>query len=264
MHLELKGKSALVTGGTAGIGLAIAQALAGEGCNVGVCGRDPEKLERALAQLKEQGVDAVGLAADVTVGADAREFVDFCANRLGRVDILVNNVGGSVGGSLMESTDEDWIATLELNVVQSVRMIRLVADRMADTGGGAIVNISSISGWQPQLSGTLQYGAAKAALIYLAEPLALELAHANIRVNTVSPGSILWEGGGWHRYRSQQPEAFDQSVESAYPFERLGTVEEVASAVVFLVSERASWINGRNLPVDGLQQPVPAPGRRLW
>ena len=264
MNLELNGKCALVTGGSAGIGFAIASALAAEGCDIGICGRDSEKLEQALDRLRAHGVNVVGLAADVTIREQAEEFVEACGTLLGGVDVLVNNVGGSVGGPLMSSSDDDWLATLELNVVQTVRMIRLVAERMAATGGGAIVNISSISGWHPQLSGTLQYGAAKAALVYLTEPLALELADARIRVNTVSPGSILWDGGGWHRYRSENPGLFAQHVEDSFPHARLGTDEEVATAVAFLASERASWINGRHLPVDGLQQPVPAPDRRLW
>ena len=264
MHLALGGKSAIVTGGSDGIGLEVALAFAAEGCNVGICGRTKEKLEKALERLRATGVKAMGATTDVTSGEQAARFLDACESSLGRIDILVNNVGGSVGGSLMASSDDDWAETFELNVIQTIRMIRIVAPRMRAVGGGSIVNISSISGWQPQLCGTLQYGAAKAALIYLTEPLALELAASGIRLNTVSPGSILCEGGGWHRYRSLNPEQFARHVENAYPYGRLGTTEEVAAAVVFLASSRASWISGRNLGVDGLQQPVPAEGKQLW
>lgn len=262
MQLDLKGKKALITGGSDGIGLEVASAFAEEGTHVGICGRDPHKLERALEGLRSKGVDAVGVPVDVTSRKQAKLFVEECVGKLGGIDILVNNVGGSVGGSLQSSTDEDWLATFELNVFQSIRMIRLASAKMEH--GGSIVNISSISGWHPQLSGTLQYGAAKAALIYLAEPLALQLAESRIRVNTVSPGSILWEGGGWSRYRDRQPAEFAAYRESGYPFGRLGTTEEIADVVVFLSSERASWINGRHIAVDGVQQPVPAKDKRLW
>ena len=137
------------------------------------------------------------------------------------------------------------------------RLVRLVAPHMRRRGGGAVVMVSSISGWIPQLAGTGQYGASKAAQIFMAEPLALELVRDRIRVNVVSPGSILFEGGGWDTRRRTEPEKFAAYERNGFPAGRLGTPEEVADVVVFLVSDRARWVNGANVRVDGLEQPVP-------
>jgi 3-oxoacyl-[acyl-carrier protein] reductase len=204
------------------------------------------------------------MAADVTIPADAAKFVERCAAELGRIDILINNVGGSAGGlNVMQTTDEDWLRTFDVNPFQIVRMTRLVVPHMRQQGG-AIVNLSSISGWHTQLAGTPQYGTAKAAVIFMTERLALELAHDNIRVNTVSPGSIVWEGGDWDDYRKAHAESYATYVREGFPMGRLGAPEEVADVIVFLASPRAHWINGRHIAVDGLEQPVPAPGYRPW
>src|SRR5690606_26279976 len=128
----------------------------------------------------------------------------------------------------------------------------------------AIVNVGSISGLRPQQGGTPQYGASKATLIELTERLALELSRARIRVNTVSPGAIMIEDGFWDRLRQRHPESFDAYVADAFPMGRLGTPEEVADVIAFVASPRANWINGRNVVVDGLQQPTPFREFRLW
>ena len=137
---------------------------------------------------------AAPIPADVLRPEDARRFVEAAAAQLGGIDILINNVGFGIGKGLVASSDEDWVGTFEYNVFQGVRLTRLVVPHMQARGGGSVVFISSISGWIPQLSGTPQYGASKAAQIFMAEPLALELVHDRIRVNVVSPGSILFEG----------------------------------------------------------------------
>ena len=147
---------------------------------------------------------------------------------------------------------------------QAIRMIRLVVPYMRKRGGGSIVNIASISGWLPQLAKGSQYGAAKNSLIFLAEPLALELVHDNIRVNTLSPGSMISPDGIWEKWRQKNPGAFEVYRRESFPMGHLGSPEEVADVVVFLASPRAYWINGRHLPVDGLQQPIPAPGYKSW
>lgn len=263
MELDLKGKVVLVTGGSRGIGLRTARALASEGCYLGICGRSDEDLSPAVEELR-QTTRVVGVRADMTDAADAERFVDACYREFGAVYGLVNNVGGQVGGSLFEATDEEWRTTFELNVFQIVRMIRLAAPRMRESGSGAIVNVASISGWQPQLVGTAQYGASKAATIFLTERFALELVHDHIRVNTVSPGSIIWEGGGWHRFQQQNPESFVAYERDGFPMGRLGKPEEVADVITFLLSERSHWINGRHIPVDGLEQPEPVRERRPW
>jgi 3-oxoacyl-[acyl-carrier protein] reductase len=265
MDLKLANKVALITGGSRGIGLRTARLFAEEGCHLGICGRRAADVETAAAELRAMGVRVTAVPADVTVAAEAAAFVERCAAELGRIDILINNVGGSAGGlNLMEVTDEDWERTFETNPFQMVRMARLVVPHLRRQGGGAIVNLASISGWHPQLSGSPQYGAAKAAMIFLTERLALELARDNIRVNTVSPGSIIWDGGDWDSYRQANTESYATYVREGFPMGRLGAPEEVADVIVFMASPRAHWVNGRHIPVDGLEQPVPAPGYRPW
>lgn len=256
MDLELKNKVALVTGASKGIGLRTALAFAVEGCHVGICARERADLEVAADRVRSKGVHVAAVQADVCNPEDSAKFVKQCVAELGGIDILVNNAGNGFGGNLLESTDEDWKKTFELNVFEVVRMIRLVVPQMKKRGGGSIVNISSLSGWEPQMAGTSQYGSSKAALIFLAERLALELAQYKIRVNTVSPGAITWPDGHWDNYRKDHPEAFGAYLRDGFPMGRLGKPEEVADVVVFISSPRASWVNGRHIPVDGLQQPV--------
>src|SRR5581483_660069 len=148
------------------------------------------------------------------------------------------------GGTLVESTPEDWLRTFELNLFHAVRAIRAAVPHMARRGGGSAVTIASISGWKP--APRAQYGAAKAGEIFLAGALAWELASQRIRVNTVSPGSTLFPGGGWERVRSTQPERFFEFERREFPWGRLGTPEEIADVVAFVLSERANWVNGAN------------------
>ncbi len=262
MDLELEGKVALVTGASQGIGLATALGLAKEGCDVAMCARREDVLGRAAEQVEALGVRAAPIPADVLRPEDARRFVEEAAAQLGGIDILINNVGFGIGKGLVASSDEDWVETFEYNVFQGVRLTRLVVPHMQARGGGSVVFISSISGWIPQLSGAPQYGASKAAQIFMAEPLALELVHDRIRVNVVSPGSILFEEGSWDAFRQREPEKFAAYERDGFPMGRLGTPEEVADVVLFLASERARWVNGANVRADGLEQPVPA--NRPW
>jgi 3-oxoacyl-[acyl-carrier protein] reductase len=264
MDLQLREKVALITGGSRGIGLRTARLLAEEGSHIAICGREGDTLTTAAEELRQKGVQVAAIQGDVTVASEAAQIVEQCVAELGGIDILINNVGGSTGGRLLEATDEDWIRSFELNVFQIVRMIRLSVPHMRQRGGGAIVNIASISGWEAQLAGTAQYGASKAAQIFMTERLALELVHDNIRVNTVSPGSIIWEGGSWDRFRLRSPESFANYVKDGFPMGRLGKPEEVADAIVFLASPRSNWINGRHIPVDGLEQPTPVQEYRPW
>ena len=170
---------------------------------------------------------------------------------LGGLDIVVCNVGGSFGGAGLEATDEEWMATLDINLLHSVRTIRAALPPLKRGGGGSVVIVSSISGWKPGPGG--QYGAAKASEIFLASSLAWDLAPHAIRVNTVCPGSVMFPGGSWDKYERNHPESFTQFLDRDLPEKRLGTDQEVADVVTFLVSDRASWINGAMIPVDGAQ-----------
>ena len=251
MDLGLAGRAAVITGGSRGIGRAIALRLAGEGCSVGICARNAEDLNRVVQEVRQQGVTACGVVADVRREGDIEHFVEEAAAKFGRVDLLVANVGPHLGGRLVTSTPDDWREAFEVHVIHAARAIRACVPHMKEAGGGAVVIISSISGWKP--APRPQYGAVKAAEIYLAMELGRELAAEGIRVNAVSPGSILFPGGGWDSFRNRDPERFAEFIERDFPFGRLGTPEEVADVVTFLLSERASWVSGTHICVDGAQ-----------
>jgi 3-oxoacyl-[acyl-carrier protein] reductase len=259
MDLGLDGKAAIVTGANRGIGMAIAKGLAREGCKVAMCSRDEQSITKAAEEVEEQtSAKAIGIAADVLNAQDASRLVEEAADKLGAIDILINNVGSNVGErELLKSSDEDWVQTFHYNVFQGVRLTRLVVPHMRKRGGGSIVFLSSISGWIPQLAGSSQYGASKAAQIFMAEPLAIELIHDHIRVNVVSPGSIVFDGGSWDLRRINEPEAYAAYERDGFPEGRLGKPGEVADVAVFLASERSRWVNGENIRADGLEQPVP-------
>jgi NAD(P)-dependent dehydrogenase (short-subunit alcohol dehydrogenase family) len=265
MDLRLRDKVALITGASRGIGLATAHAFAAEGCRLMLSARSAETLHAAEAALRNTGATVASTAADVTQPDEAARLIQATVAAFGGIDILVNNVGGSAGGrTVADSTDEDWRTTLEMNLLQTVRMMRLALPHIRGRAGAAVVNVASISGWSPQLAGSGQYGAAKASLIFDAERWALEFVPHGVRVNTVSPGSILVAGNGWDRYRIANQANYDDYVRHGFPMGRLGTAEEVADVIVFLASPRAHWINGRNIPVDGLEQPYAAIDRRPY
>jgi len=265
MDLRLANKVVLITGSSLGIGLATAKAFAAEGCRLMLSGRSADALRDAEAALRADGAVVASVAADVTRPDDAERLVDATVTALGGIDILVNNVGGGGGGArIADSNDDDWRGALERNLIQTVRMMRLALPHMQGRPGAAVINIASISGWSPQLAMSGQYGGAKAALIFETERWALEFVPYGIRVNTISPGSILADGNGWDRYRLANPGYYDDYVRHGFPMGRLGTAEEVADVIVFIASPRAYWINGRNIPVDGLEQPHAPLDRRPY
>lgn len=241
----------MVSGASRGIGRAIANVLAEEGVNLSICARGQEGLDEAAAELRTRGVEVFAQTCDVRRRGEIEAFVAAAAAELGGMDIVVNNVGGSAGGLLEDSTDEEWEETFQLNLFHAVRTTRAALPHMRARGGGAVVIITSISGAKP--APRAQYGCAKAAENFLAGALALELADANVRVNAVAPGSIFFPGGGWERFRAEETERFDDFVQREFPGERLGSPREVADVVAFLVSDRAGWINGAVVPVDGAQ-----------
>ncbi len=251
MDLRLAGKVAIITGGSRGIGRAAATRLAQEGCSVAICGRTPDDVEQAVKDLQALSVRAVGYTLDVILAGEVERFVHQAAQDLGAVDLLVANAGGVFGGSLLESTPEDWERTFEFNVLHATRAIRTCVPYMRERGGGAIVIVASISGWKP--APKAQYGSSKAAEIYVASALARELSPERIRVNAVSPGSVLIPGGGWDLYRQREPHQFFEFEQRDFPARRLGTADEVADIIVFFLSERSSWVNGANICVDGAQ-----------
>ena len=252
MDLGLRGRRALITGGSRGIGFAVAEALAAEGTSVGLVARDPAGLAAAAERLGPRGVPVATAVADVTDTPQLRRAVDDIAAALGGLDHLVANAGGTVGrGNLTSAGDGDFTATFALNAGHAAELIRAGLPHLRAAGGGAVVIVSSITGMRP--APRTAYAAAKAAEIHLAATAAQELAPAGIRVNAVSPGSIMFPGGGWDTFQREHPEEFAVFLASQFPFGRLGRPEEVADVVSFLLSARASWITGANVAVDGGQ-----------
>lgn len=252
MDLELQGTRAIITGGTRGIGRAIAFKLAQEGCSVAICARDGAQVAATVTALRALGVDASGDALDVSQEAALERFIDRAISDLGGLDSLVVNAGGATGGNTLAEADaQAWRFSFDLNVIQAAVATRAAAPTLVAQGSGSIVFVASISGRHPQPMP--QYAAAKAAEIYLASALARELGPSGIRVNSVSPGAIMFPGGDWEERRTADPEAFDRWQGDSFPLGRLGTPEEVADVVSFVLSARASWISGTDILVSGAQ-----------
>ena len=254
MDLGLRGKVAVVTGSSRGLGLAIAKSLAAEGCRVCMCARGDGRLREAAEEVAAAAGSegrVLAVVADVTQADGVQSVIDRTVAAFGGLDILVNNVGLAGGGGLLDTSDEQWQDAFDHTLFPAVRASRLAVPHMERGGGGVIVIIASIFG--REAGGRLTYNAMKAADISLAKSLAQQLAPSNIRVNSVSPGSILFEGGSWWSRQHTDPEGIAQFVLRELPFGRFGGPEEVGDVVAFLCSARASWISGTSIVVDGCQ-----------
>jgi 3-oxoacyl-[acyl-carrier protein] reductase len=253
MDLGLKDRVAIVTGSSKGLGFASARALVAEGCRIVICGRTPTTLQEARRRLVEIASDdrVLAIVTDVSREEGVRSLIDQSVGAFGGIDVLVNNVGVGRGGGLLDTADELWQEAIDYTLMPAVRASRLAVPHMQKRGGGSIVIIASVYG--REAGGRMTYNVVKAAEISLAKSLAQQLAPMNIRVNSVSPGSILFEGGSWWKRQQADPAGIAEFVKRELPFGRFGRPEEVGDVVAYLASSRASWISGTSVVVDGCQ-----------
>ena len=254
MDLGLTGRVAIVTGGSRGLGLAAAKALSGEGAHVVICARGEEQLQRAVNELLQHataGARALTVTADVSTQAGVDAVIDFTIKSLGRLDIVINNVGLGRGADLEATSDGEWQEAIDQTLFPAVRMSRAALPHLRNQQGTAIVIVSSIFG--REAGGRMTYNVVKAAEISLTKALAQQLAKDQIRVVSVAPGSILFEGGSWWKRQQADPQGIAEFVKRELPFGRFGKPEEVAATIAFLASPRASWISGTTVVVDGCQ-----------
>ena len=253
MDLGLTDRVAIVTGSSKGLGFASAKALVTEGCRIVICARTPDTLQEARRRLVEIGGEdrVLAVAADVSREEGTQAVVDRTVATFGGIDILVNNVGLARGGGLLDTTDELWQEAFDYTLMPAVRVSRLAVPHMQRRGGGSIIMIASVYG--REAGGRMTYNAVKAAEISLAKSLAQQMAPMNIRVNSVSPGSISFEGGSWWKRQRDDPEGMAEYVKRELPFGRFGRADEVGDVVAYLASSRASWISGTSVVVDGCQ-----------
>jgi NAD(P)-dependent dehydrogenase (short-subunit alcohol dehydrogenase family) len=258
MDLHLAGKVVLITGGTDGLGAALADRLVEEGARVSVCGRDPRRLAATEERLRDAGGDALAVQADVTSPADLERFVEASVARWGRLDGLVNNAGRSAAGRIDQVSDDDWIADINLKVLAAVRCTRLAVPHLVAAGGGAIVNVLNIGAKAPGAA-SLPTTASRAAGLAITKAASKELGGRGIRVNAVLIGLV--ESGQWRRRADAagqtEDDMYRQMAESTnIPLGRVGRSEEFADLAAFLLSDRSSYVTGSAINLDGGTSPV--------
>jgi NAD(P)-dependent dehydrogenase (short-subunit alcohol dehydrogenase family) len=258
MDLHLNGRVVLVTGGTDGLGAALAGRLVEEGARVAVCGRDPGRLAATEQRLRDAGGDAIAVQADVTRPADLERFVDAAVARWGRLDGLVNNAGASAAGRVDQVSDDEWTADLDLKVLAAVRCIRLAVPHLITAGGGAVVNVLNV-GAKAAGAGSLPTTASRAAGLAITKAASRDLGRHGIRVNAVLVGLVA--SGQWRRRADAagqpQEELYRQMADSTnIPLGRVGRPSEFADLAAYLLSDRSSYVTGSAVNLDGGSSPV--------
>ncbi len=247
MQISFKDKRVVVAGGSRGIGRSIALGFAGAGAAVSICARGQAGLDATAGEIKALGARVHAAPCDLADKESIAAYVSAAAASLGGVDILVNNASGFGGGD----TEDGWRKGFDVDVMATVRASNAAIPHLERSGGGAILNISSISGLGASARSS-SYAAVKAAVINYTQSQGLMLASKKIRVNAIAPGSIEFPGGTWETTKTANPQLYN-AVFKSIPWGRLGKPEEIASAALFLCSDHASWITGQTLTVDGGQ-----------
>jgi len=244
MDLELKGKNAVITGGSKGIGRSIALHLAEEGANVAICARGEEALKSTKKELLEKGVNVIAQICDIGDAEQLEVFLSNVKDQFKTVDILVNNASAL----RMGDDYEDWEASIQVDLMGSVIATQTVIPWMKESGSGNILFVSSVSGIEA--GSPPAYAAVKAALISYSKTISEQLAAEHIRVNTIAPGAVEFEGGLWEMIKENNRSFYNLAVD-LNPSGRLGTPDEIAKVATFLVSPAAYWVTGTNLAIDG-------------
>jgi 3-oxoacyl-[acyl-carrier protein] reductase len=249
MDLKLKGKNAIVTGGTRGIGRAIAHTLADEGCNVAVCARNADEISKTVDDLKARGVSAIGGVVDVTDGGALKKWISKAGTELGSLDILVSNAGAMAIGADTASWEQN-LRTDVFGAVSAIEgalpMLEASAKQNGDASIVVIGSAASVIATEPS-----SYGAMKGALVHYIKGLAKQNAPKHVRANVISPGMVYFEGGVWHQVEQGMPDFFKESL-GQNPMGRMATPQDIANAVVFIASPCSSFTSGINMIIDGV------------